>query len=332
MKTSSEKIAEANFDVGGITLSPKKPYTWASGYKSPIYNDNRKLLSEFAYRMLVTDTFVEIIKNNGLEFDMISGTTTAGIAPAASLAQRLNVPMIILSGNNPKDGKDERFPVLFDNDLLNDIVTCLYSQEEKMFYDAIASTVPIAIPYGVNLANRLELPFMYVRPSGKAHGLENTIEGVPKEGQTVLLLSSFSDDLVYIKHAFAVLKQQGLFTKSNEYKGSYYSDNLDINGKKILQVEDLLSTSKSGTKEILRFRELGAIAHDMLAIFSYGLEDAEKNFREAKVNAYPALTYDTMLQVGINKGLIKGDEITMLKKWRELGLKGWHEKYTEQNK
>ncbi len=83
-------------------LNPKTPYTWASGWKSPIYCDNRIILSYPQVRKYIEDALVELIQVNFPQADAISGVATAGIAHAAIIADRLNLPMSYIR-SKPKD-------------------------------------------------------------------------------------------------------------------------------------------------------------------------------------------------------------------------------------
>lgn len=85
----SQAIAHAALACGAIRLRPRDPFTWTSGYRMPIYNDNRWLLSTYANRKLVGDGFVALVQDYKLHFDVVAGTATAGICPATTLADRL---------------------------------------------------------------------------------------------------------------------------------------------------------------------------------------------------------------------------------------------------
>lgn len=125
-KTIAARIATSLLEIKAIRLQPEKPFTWASGWKSPIYCDNRLSLS-----------FPEVrteIKN------------------ALVAAQRVHFPNV----------------------------------------DVIAGVATAGIPQGALLADALALPFIYVRPKPKGHGMENTIEGKISPGQKVLVI----EDLV----------------------------------------------------------------------------------------------------------------------------------------
>jgi len=84
-----EDIAKLLLKAGSVTLSPQRPFTWASGIKSPIYCDNRLLLSFPKIRNEVIDEFEGLIKKGKIRYDAIAGIATAGIPHAAILADRL---------------------------------------------------------------------------------------------------------------------------------------------------------------------------------------------------------------------------------------------------
>ncbi len=86
-------IAKNLLDIQAVFLSPKEPFTWASGIKSPIYCDNRLTLSNVEVRKNVENALAEIIKNEYPECEMVMGTATAGIAHAAIVADILDLPM-----------------------------------------------------------------------------------------------------------------------------------------------------------------------------------------------------------------------------------------------
>ncbi len=120
--TNEKAVAEKLLQVEAVKLSPNNPFTWASGWKSPIYCDNRKVLS-FPY---VRD-FI----------------------------------------------KSELCNVIFEH----------FPEAE-----ALASVATAGIPWGAMSADQLKLPFMYVRPKPKEHGLGNQIEGAYSKGQRVLVI------------------------------------------------------------------------------------------------------------------------------------------------
>ncbi|MDR0404296.1 MAG: orotate phosphoribosyltransferase [Oscillospiraceae bacterium] len=99
------EIVENLFDIGAVFLSPKKPFTWASGIKSPIYCDNRLILSFPKIRKKIEACLSEIVKENFSECEILAGTSTAGIAHAAFIACDLDLPMVYVRGNEKDHGR-----------------------------------------------------------------------------------------------------------------------------------------------------------------------------------------------------------------------------------
>jgi len=91
---SRRKVAEFLLRIKAIQLSPNEPFTWASGRKSPIYCDNRKVLSHPAVRTFVRQLAVEAIEKEYGKVDAIAGVATGGIALGALVAQELGLPFI----------------------------------------------------------------------------------------------------------------------------------------------------------------------------------------------------------------------------------------------
>lgn len=86
-------IAKDLLSINAVFLRPEQPFTWASGIKSPIYCDNRLTLSDVKVREDVEEALANIIKTHFPECEMVMGTATAGIAHAAIVATKLNLPM-----------------------------------------------------------------------------------------------------------------------------------------------------------------------------------------------------------------------------------------------
>jgi orotate phosphoribosyltransferase len=122
MEDYSKKTAEYLLQIKAIKLQPSNPFTWASGWKSPIYCDNRKTLSFPLVRSYIRDSFASLVKQLYPEAEMIAGVATGAIA------------------------------------------------------------------HGALAADKLELPFIYVRSGAKVHGLGNQIEGYYEKGQKVVVL------------------------------------------------------------------------------------------------------------------------------------------------
>ena len=124
--TNEQMVAEKLLNVKAIKLNTQNTFTWASGWKSPIYCDNRKVLSFPFVRDFIKSELCSIIFNSFPEAEALAGVATAGIA------------------------------------------------------------------WGAMAADQLKLPYMYVRPKAKEHGLGNQIEGSFEKGQKILVV----EDLV----------------------------------------------------------------------------------------------------------------------------------------
>lgn len=103
--TIKQTIAKHLLDIEAVSLSPAKPFTWASGMKSPIYCDNRITMSYPIVRKEIAKNMAELIKENYPDVDVIAGTATAGIPHAAWVADILNLPMIYIRGKAKEHGK-----------------------------------------------------------------------------------------------------------------------------------------------------------------------------------------------------------------------------------
>lgn len=102
MESLEKIVAKQLLDVKAVKLSPEKPFTWASGWKSPIYCDNRKILSYPAARKVVYEAFVKIIQERFKDVDVIAGVATGAIAYGMMVAEVLNKPFVYVRPK-PKD-------------------------------------------------------------------------------------------------------------------------------------------------------------------------------------------------------------------------------------
>ncbi len=142
--TNEKAVAARLLQVGAVKLSPEKPYIWASGWKSPIYCDNRKVLS-FPYdRDFIKSELCSVIFEQFPEAEALAGVATAGIA------------------------------------------------------------------WGAMAADQLKLPFMYVRPKPKEHGMGNQIEGVATAGTKVLVVEDLISTGKSSLQVCDVLKEAGV--------------------------------------------------------------------------------------------------------------------------
>lgn len=108
MIETSRKIAKDLLKIQAVFLSPDKPFTWASGIKSPVYCDNRLTLTAPEVRTDVETGLKELIEENYPEAEVLMGTSTAGIAHAAITAHLMNLPMGYVRSGNKDHGRQNR--------------------------------------------------------------------------------------------------------------------------------------------------------------------------------------------------------------------------------
>ena len=113
--TIAESIARVALEVGAIRINVQQPFTWASGYKMPIYNDNRLLLGNSQNRALVTKGFQGLLKKITTEVEVIAGTATAGIPHATTLADRLQVPLVYVRSTAKSHGMGNKIEGILKN-------------------------------------------------------------------------------------------------------------------------------------------------------------------------------------------------------------------------
>ena len=106
--TIAENIARVALEIGAIQFNAQQPFIWASGYKMPIYNDNRLLLGNAGHRALITQGFQDLLKNCAAKVEVIAGTATAGIPHATTLADRLQLPLIYVRSAAKTHGMGNR--------------------------------------------------------------------------------------------------------------------------------------------------------------------------------------------------------------------------------
>jgi orotate phosphoribosyltransferase len=142
--TNEKAVAEKLLQVGAVKLSPKEPFTWASGWKSPIYCDNRKVLSFPYVRDFIKSEMCNVIFEKFGDADMLAGVATAGI------------------------------------------------------------------PWGAMAADQLKLPYIYVRPKPKEHGLGNQIEGSYQNTNKILIIEDLISTGKSSLQVVDVLRNTGL--------------------------------------------------------------------------------------------------------------------------
>lgn len=101
----ANNIAEQLLKIKAVTLSPKQPYTWASGIKSPIYTDNRLTIAYPDFRQTIAHDLADLIKENYPDVEVIGGVATAGIPHASGVANILNLPLNYVRPQKKDHGK-----------------------------------------------------------------------------------------------------------------------------------------------------------------------------------------------------------------------------------
>lgn len=142
--TNEKAVAEKLLQVNAIKLNPSQPFTWASGWKSPIYCDNRKVLSFPFVRDFIKSEMCNVIFEKFPDANLLAGVATAGIA------------------------------------------------------------------WGAMAADQLKLPYVYVRPKPKEHGLGNQIEGFYEKGQPTVVIEDLVSTGKSSLQVVDVLKEAGL--------------------------------------------------------------------------------------------------------------------------
>ena len=204
METSiDKKLAKALMDIKAVLLRPQEPFTWASGWHSPIYCDNRRILSHPELRAQVAQWLADKAMELYPEAEVVAGVATGAIA------------------------------------------------------------------HGVLAADRMQKPFVYVRPKPKDHGTGSQIEGELAPG------------------------------------------------KKVVVIEDLISTGMSSLAAVKALRDAGAQVLGMVAIFTYGFDLAAQRFAEDKVRLDTLSNYSALVDVASETGYIPPAAKSLLHEWRE---------------
>jgi orotate phosphoribosyltransferase len=166
----SEKIAQDLLQIKAIKLSPQKPFTWASGLKSPIYCDNRMVLSYPGLRSEIIDAYIESARRY-VPFDLIAGVATAGIAHGALIADRLELPMIYIRSEAKKHGMGNQIEGYFEpgqraiivEDLLSTGGSSIQAVEAFKEAGGVAAGVVAIFSYGftvcTNAFAQADIPF-----------------------------------------------------------------------------------------------------------------------------------------------------------------------------
>lgn len=102
---SSKDVAAALLSIDAVSLAPDEPFTWASGLRSPIYCDNRLIVSYPKVRKFISKQLIEMIKREYPDVEVIAGTATAGIPHASWVSAVLEIPMVYVRSSAKKHGR-----------------------------------------------------------------------------------------------------------------------------------------------------------------------------------------------------------------------------------
>lgn len=157
-----EAVAELLLQAGAIQLRPKQPFRFASGILSPLYCDNRLLLSKPRERERLTESYVRKIVEESLEPEVIAGIATASIPWAALIAQKLRKPMIYIRKDTKDHGKENLIEgglekgqrVLVIEDLVSTGATSLASVESARREGAVVEDCLAIFTYELEAAKR----------------------------------------------------------------------------------------------------------------------------------------------------------------------------------
>lgn len=145
MENVQVEVTKKLLEINTIKIQPTNPFTWASGWKSPIYCDNRKILSYPETRTYIRDRFVDIVREKYPEAEVIAGVATGAIAIGALVAEVLGLPFIYIR-SKPKDHGLENLiegdlnpnqKVVVIEDLVSTGISSLHAAEAVNNYGAV---------------------------------------------------------------------------------------------------------------------------------------------------------------------------------------------------
>ncbi|MHC4322557.1 MAG: orotate phosphoribosyltransferase [Planctomycetota bacterium] len=197
----NEEIARVLLEKKAVTLNAQDPFTFASGIRSPIYCDNRQMIAYPEEREQIVDAFIN--KSQNYDFDIVAGTSTAGIPWASWISDKMNKPMA------------------------------------------------------------------YIRGTKKGHGAGNQIEGA------------------------------------------------DVEGNKVLVIEDLISTGGSSFSAVEAVREAGGICVAVVAIFTYDFQKARRIFKEGDCELLTLTDFSTLVNVVKKDKILTDRELTLALSWNK---------------
>ncbi len=194
-------IAKILLEKKAVKLNAKDPFTFVSGIRSPIYCDNRQMIAYPEEREKIVDSFIN--ESRKYDFDIVAGTSTAGIPWASWVSDKLNKPMA------------------------------------------------------------------YIRGSKKGHGVGNQIEGA------------------------------------------------NVDGRRVVIVEDLISTGGSSFFAVVAVREGGGVCVAVVAIFTYDFAKAINKFREGNCELLTITNFSTLVNVAKNNGILADKELAIVLDWNK---------------
>ena len=112
----AKETAKLLLQINAIKLNPKNPFTWASGWKSPIYCDNRIILSYPKIRKLICDFLASLIDQNIKDYDLIAGVATGAIGVGMLVANKLDKPFIYVRSDRKKHGRKNNIEGFYKKD------------------------------------------------------------------------------------------------------------------------------------------------------------------------------------------------------------------------
>ena len=177
--TTSSKIANYLLQIKAIKLETEKPFQWSSGIYSPIYCDNRIVLSFPKIRKLVCDCFVEIIKKKYTDTELVAGVATGGIGMGMLIAEKLDLPFVYVRPHAKKHGRKNQIEGLIKKNIKAIVIEDLISTGKSSL-----NAVDALKKEKVNVIGLISL-FSYE--------LEDAMKNISKSGLNYCSLSNFSD-------------------------------------------------------------------------------------------------------------------------------------------
>jgi len=161
-KETAKKTAELLLQVKAIKLQPNDPFTWASGWKSPIYCDNRITLSYPAIRTFIRENMAKAIEKNFTRPDVIAGVATGAIAIGALVAEEMRLPFIYIRPEAKKHGRQNQIEgylekgknVLVIEDLISTGMSSLKAVDALKAVNAKVLGMVAIFTYGFDVAQK----------------------------------------------------------------------------------------------------------------------------------------------------------------------------------